>query len=196
MIDHAYLFQSQQRGISDELKLAQKRVTSLKESIEAERKKLDDADGGRHTEMRRELEDKRHAMEQAKLLQREHETDLPNLEAEKARAIEAHEDSQRPILAKKREIEEAEKRLGALNRDRGQQQNAYSPNLPRLLRAIRDDSGFREKPVGPIGNHVRLLKPSWSSILEKQLGSALDAFIVTSKPDHTRLINHMQKTGW
>ncbi len=47
-----------------------------------------------------------------------------------------------------------------------------------------------------MGNHVRLLKPLWSRILEKSFGGALEAFIVTSKEDQLRLSAMMQKVGW
>lgn len=68
--------------------------------------------------------------------------------------------------------------------------------MTRLLAAIRQDDGFQQKPVGPMGNHVRLLKPLWSRILEKSFGGALEAFIVTSKEDQLRLSAMMQKVGW
>lgn len=89
-----------------------------------------------------------------------------------------------------------EDHLNGLVRDRGQQQGAYKPSMPRLITAIRQDEGFLEKPIGPLGNHIRLLKPLWSSILEKSFGGALETFIVTSKRDQSKLSALMQKLGW
>ena len=97
---------------------------------------------------------------------------------------------------KKIEVQNCEERLSNLVKDRGQQQQAYPPNMSRLLSAIRQDDGFQQQPVGPIANHVRLLQPLWSSILEKSFGGALDSFIVTSKDDQLRLSGLMQKVGW
>lgn len=94
------------------------------------------------------------------------------------------------------EIRNCEDRLNTMVRDRGQQQGAYKPSMPRLLNAIRQDEGFLQAPVGPMGNHVRLLKPLWSSVLEKSLGGALDTFIVTNKKDQARLSILMQKVQW
>ena len=167
-------------------------MTSLENEIQTERQKLDDADGGRHAETRKAADDKKTALEEAKQRQREHENEFSNLDAQRARAIEACEASQVPIKAKKLEIEEASRRLDTLRRDRGKQQSAYGPNVQRLLSAIRANTDFIEKPVGPIGQHVRLLKPMWSSILEKQFGGMLDTFIVTSKADQNRLRQLMQ----
>lgn len=68
--------------------------------------------------------------------------------------------------------------------------------MSRLTSAIRQDDGFIQKPVGPLGSHVRLLKPLWSSILEKSFGAALNSFIVTSKQDQSRLSSLMKRVGW
>ena len=93
-------------------------------------------------------------------------------------------------------MKHCEERLESLVRDRGQQQQAYPQNMSRLLSAIRQDDGFQQRPVGPVANHVRLLKPLWSSVLEKSFGGALDSFIVTSKDDQLRLSSMMQRVGW
>lgn len=81
-------------------------------------------------------------------------------------------------------------------KDRGQQQGAYHENMSRLVNAIKEDRGFLQKPVGPVGQHVRLLKPLWSSVLEKSFGGALSSFIVTSKQDQSRLSALMQNVKW
>ena len=93
-------------------------------------------------------------------------------------------------------MKSCEERLQSLMRDRGQQQQAYPPNMSRLLSAIGQDDGFQQRPVGPIANHVRLLEPRWSSVLEKSFGAALDSFIVISKDDQLRLSGIMQRVGW
>ena len=68
--------------------------------------------------------------------------------------------------------------------------------MPRLLHAIQQDDGVLERPVGPMGSHVRLMQPSWSSILEKSFRAGLETFIVTSKQDQSRLSTLTQKVGW
>ena len=100
------------------------------------------------------------------------------------------------MIPKRSEIEQCESRLNNLVRDRGQQQGAYKPTMARLLSAIRQDGGFLQKPIGPLGNHIRLLKPMWSSILERSFGGAMETFIVTSKQDQLKLSAMMKKQGW
>lgn len=126
----------------------------------------------------------------------EHENSIGQLETEKQNADTDYSNSQAPIGAKRTEVREIEERLNNLIKDRGQQQGAYKPSMSRLLNAIRQDDAFLQKPVGPLGNHVRLLKPLWSSVLEKSFGGALETFIVTSKQDQSRLSVLMQNIGW
>ena len=126
----------------------------------------------------------------------EHEKRLGALEDDKRRAETSLEESQGPPRSKKDEVQQCERRLEALIKDRGQRQGAYHNNMQRLLNAIRQDDGFEQQPVGPIGNHVRLLKPMWSSVLEKSFGAALNSFAVTSKQDQSRLLDLMRRTGW
>lgn len=145
---------------------------------------------------RAEIEEKRAEASAAKARLRDHENELPALEDNKFRAERELKDSYEPVKRQRAAVQESEGRLNALVRDRGQQQQAYPPNMTRLLAAIRQDDGFQQKPTGPMGNHVRLLKPLWSSILEKSFGGALEAFVMTSKEDQFRLSAIMQRVGW
>ena len=178
------------------MKQATARVVALQKSIDDEYQRLSDADGGRHVERLQEIEKRKAEAHEAKSTLIAQQNESSNLDERVRHAKQNHEDSKKPIEEKRVAIQGAENRLDRLMRDRGQQQNAYPAAMPRLLSAIRQDDGFREKPVGPIGKHVRLLKPAWSSILERQFGSTLDSFIVTSKSDQDRLSSLMKRIKW
>lgn len=105
-------------------------------------------------------------------------------------------DTKGPIAAKKTDIEKSEERLRGLTRDRGEQRGGFHDRMPMLLRAIQQETSFGRRPVGPVGNHVRLLKPEWSSILETSFGSTLGSFMVTSKRDQSLLSNIMKRVNW
>ncbi|KAF6219298.1 hypothetical protein HO133_005123 [Letharia lupina] len=191
----ALTLHAEQRQISEEIKAADERIKKAESAVREEHQRLSDADGGSHDLRRAEIEEKRAEARAAKARFRDHENELPALEDNRHRAEKDHRESQTPVKDKKIEVQISEERLGSLMRDRGQQQQAYPPNMSRLLSAIRQDDGFQQRPVGPIANHVRLLKPLWSSILEKSFGGALNSFIVTSKDDQIRLSGIMQRIG-
>ena len=70
--------------------------------------------------------------------------------------------------------------------------DAYHPSLQQLLREIDREKRFRERPIGPMGKYIEITKPEWTSILEKQSGSALNGFIVTSQHDQ-RLLSELAR---
>ena len=71
----------------------------------------------------------------------------------------------------------------------------FPDKMPILLREIGRENSFSQKPIGPVGNHVRLLKPEWSSQLEKAFGATLTSFIVTSKRDMEILSRIMKRVN-
>jgi chromosome segregation ATPase len=68
--------------------------------------------------------------------------------------------------------------------------------MPQLLSAIARERSFNQRPVGPVGNHVRLKKPEWSAVIEQSLNNTLNSFIVTSKKDMNILMQIMQRVNW
>lgn len=102
-----------------------------------------------------------------------------------------------PIKRQRVSIQQAEAQLQSLSRDRGQHEGGFHEKMPLLLRAINQASGsFSHLPIGPLGNHVRLLNPKWSSVLENSFGTTLSSFVVTSKRDMTTLSGIMERVGW
>ena len=178
---------SQQRQIQAKIKEARQTKFKTEANIAEEHRRLEDLNGGSHTRRLEEIDEKRQEVDDAKRALLDHDGQLRDLHHAKRLADEAHQESRKPVELKKREVERCNQELENLMRDRGQRHGAYHQNLPRLLRAIQEDNGFQNKPVGPIGHHVRLLKPKWSSVLEKTLGGSLEGFIVTSKADQSRL---------
>ena len=168
----------------------------MKEDIADERRRLAEADGGIHNRRLAEIEQQELASEEATGRYDEHVKCLGGLEAEMKRAQTELEVARGLCDRKRSDVQQSENQLRSLMRDHGQQQGSYHENMPRLLRAIQHDDDFREKPVGPVGNHVRLVKPVWSNILEKSFGATLSSFIVTSKQDQSHLSRLMQRVNW
>ncbi|KAL8663280.1 MAG: hypothetical protein Q9202_004029 [Teloschistes flavicans] len=185
--------QTEQRKIKTHLKASEQQINDSVTAIKDEYRRLEEINGGGNAKRLAEMEEKRTALSDAKARLEDHEAGLRGLKDKQRRAAEDLEQSKSPIPDKRQEIQVCEERLKRLIGDKGKQEGAYHVNLPRLQRAIRDDDGFHPKPVGPIGYHVRLLQPSWSSILEKSLGAALNSFIVTSKGDQARLSSLMSR---
>ncbi|KAL9096432.1 MAG: hypothetical protein Q9165_001429 [Trypethelium subeluteriae] len=177
--------QTQQRNINSHLRTTKLAIDKAEQSIQEEKRRLEDQNGGEHA---RKLDEIQKAKERAAVLKIEFEAhcaELAGLDRSKGDA-EREASEARPAVAQKAQaLENAKSILQNLNNNQGHQNGAYHPNTSNLLRAIQAETRFRERPVGPLGQHIRL-KPSkteWSSIIERTLGGNLSAFVVTSKAD-------------
>jgi len=104
--------------------------------------------------------------------------------------------AQEALREPQQSLEQAKNRLQGLRSKGNQQMAGYHESLQHLLRAINNESRFKQKPVGPMGLHVRLLQPEWSSIIESWFAQALEAFVVTSKHDQNILTELMRRNKY
>ncbi|KIW02792.1 uncharacterized protein PV09_05853 [Verruconis gallopava] len=186
----------QSRSIQSELKAARDNIKRLEKDIEQEKQKIASADNGRHAQ---KMEDIKNAEDQLITLKDEiqqRSSESASMDRDLKNARDEVEDARTALENHKASIESVEKRISAFQRERGNWMAAYSPKLSALLNAINRESRFREKPVGPMGRHIFLLKPKWADILEKQAGAALNAFVVSSKADQTILSEIMRRVDY
>lgn len=187
--------QSAQRDIRGHLDVARTTVAATKVKVEAERKRLEAADGGSQAIRLAGIEAAEKATIEARRILEEHQTELPHIEQAQKSADLKYKDFQRPVDDKAREVETAGTRLHNLRQNHGDAQSGFGPTLSNVLRAVANETRFQEKPIGPIGLHVTLLRPEWSSIIEKVFGGSLNSFVVTSKQDQKLMSDILQRTG-
>lgn len=192
----------QQKG--DERKAQQDHANKKREiekcqaEIEQLRQRQAEADNGIYAEKVRQLEEARNDLEREREAFETYDNNLPSLQEKLQKAHRHHAEVDQRV-AKAREDETRIRNIirslqgGQRNWIDGYQNPA---NLDKLLRAIDSSTAFREKPVGPMGKHIKLLQPAWGRILEKQFGQSLNAFVVTSKADQTRLSSMMRQYNW
>ncbi|OJJ34299.1 hypothetical protein ASPWEDRAFT_173721 [Aspergillus wentii DTO 134E9] len=187
--------QAQQRQIREYVKAAQSRIDVTKQKISEETQRLADLSGGSYTRKQEEVEQARVEVSEARRLYEEHQQESVRLVRESEEAEEEARSAAASVSKKKADIEQAEALLRNLSKDGGPRTSGFHERMPMLLKAIQQERSFSRQPVGPIGHHVSLLKPTWSSILENSLGTTLNSFIVTSKRDMNVLSSVMQRVN-
>lgn len=185
--------QSEQRQIREYLKAAEARIHATQRMIDEENQRLADLSGGSYTRKQEELEEARADAADARTRYEEHQRTTGRLRLELDVARKEVDSAAAPIDGMKADIEQAEILLRSLNKEGGPRISGFHKQMPSLLKAVQQERAFAERPVGPIGHHVTLLKPEWSSILESSLGTTLNSFIVTSKRDMNILSQIMHK---
>ncbi|KFY29597.1 hypothetical protein V494_08642 [Pseudogymnoascus sp. VKM F-4513 (FW-928)] len=180
------------RQIRDFLTASKQKVGKIEKDIAAERQRIENANGGAHAEKLANLTAAQQRASEARQSMLEGADDS-QLQDSHQKALREYEDSKAPLRQKQSEIERCQERLSSITRDAGQQMAGFDPKIPRLLTMIKNDQGFNETPVGPVGLHIRLIKPVWSNALERSIGNVLNGFVVTSKADQQRLSNMMRQ---
>jgi chromosome segregation ATPase len=185
--------QAEQRTIRSALKEAEATIKAKELEIREEEERLAALDGGGAAARLAMLEEAKQAASAAHDAFDAHQAGRSVLDTDLEQAESQLKTHQEPIRRKRAEVDQRKDDLESLSRDRGQQDLAYHRELPNLLRAIQSDPSFAERPIGPLGKHVRLLKPKWSSVLEKSFGATLNSFIVTNKRDMNMLNGIMNR---
>lgn len=184
---------TQERQIKEYMTQSRNTIKRLEKDIKEETERLAGAEGDEHTERLQRLEGLREEVTQAREAQREHASNMTALEKKRNDTQRVSEEARNGLNPLRNAVRQAESQYDVLLRDQGQQLAGYRPNMSALIRAINNETRWRTKPVGPMGLHVRLLKPEWSSIIEKTFGGALEGFVVTGKEDQNMLSKIMKE---
>lgn len=189
-----------ERTAQGDIKMKRKQVDQYQAEIAQLRQRQAEADNGVHAEKQRDLEKAKENSEQKAEQYTTHTTSLPDIQNQLRDALKEKDSVDVKIDRARREEERIQGIIRGLGGNRRDWESAYQfpDKLRNLLKAIANDRRFRDPSnvVGPLGRHVKLVEADWAYILEKQFGSALNGFVVTSKPDQTVLADLMRKCGW
>jgi chromosome segregation ATPase len=192
--------QSDERNAKGDVTMKRKRAVQLRAEIEQHKQRQAEADNGMYAEKQQELEDARADCTQKAEAFAAHGESLPELQR-KSRDMQK-ETAQADQAAERAQKDEdrIKATIRNLKGDSRDWMTAYQnpDKLGNLLKAVAADRRFRDKDnvIGPLGRHVKLIEADWGYILEKSFGSALNGFVVTSKPDQAVLAELMRKSGW
>lgn len=184
----------QHRQIGESLAAAKREVARLRAEIKKEMNRIENMNGGAHAQKLQQLDAAREVVEQARMDLNE-TSDDSNIQRMIENAQADYERSKEPLQAKHKEIEECRERLRRMGQETNQHRNAFDRKIWQLQGMIDQDRGFREKPIGPIGMYITLLKPQWANVIERSIGQNLSGFVCTSKPDQQRLQGMMRRIG-
>lgn len=190
------MWQAQQRQIREYKRAAETRIDETQNKISEETQRLADVSGGSYVRQQEQFEQAQSDADEARKKNEELQQDANRVRQDIEEATKALKSAEGPLFKKKADVQQAENFLQNLTREGGPRNSSYHERLPMLLKAIQQERSFTRPPVGPVGHHVSLLQPKWSSILETSFGATLNSFIVTSKRDMNTLSSIMKRVGW
>ena len=71
----------------------------------------------------------------------------------------------------------------------------YHRNMPRLVQQVQVAHWHGERPVGPLGQFVKLKDPYWARALRAMIGWTMHAWAVTTERDRTQLQRMFKENG-
>lgn len=173
--------------LNDQYKRIKAQIDGLVKRIETETQKLNDGNHEKRTALLKqqkqaELERKKLEKEEAEERDRSVEFDRDVVQVEREIGqLEAKREYYRNAVAN------AESQMAKLRSTKTNRMTAFGTNIPQLLRLIDQDQRWRQKPVGPIGAHLKLKDRKWAPVLESVIGNTLNAFCVTNHHDRNIL---------
>lgn len=188
-------FQAAQRAMKQELTIAREKRKDLDKDIEDERTRLAALNDGSHATLVREVEQAEKSLASVKEESEQHPTLKTPLENARNAADLREAGLRTDSREKQQEFDAANARLQQLQQGNIDSMGGYHRNLKTLLHMIDRERRWRQKPVGPIGTHVKLNKPHWSPLLELFFGAQLNNFVVTSKEDRDLLLGLVKTSG-
>jgi len=189
--------QTQQRDVKGQLDIAKKTVGKIQEDVDTERKRLEAADGGNHARQMQEIEQAEADLAEAHRRFVEHPNAKEQLDRDQNTIELKLSDAKTAQRQKNDDVERAQAALRQLNAGQPAPLAAYHQSIHAVLREIDRERRWKSKPIGPLAEHVRLLKPEWSSALEMTIGkNTLEGFIVETKTDQVLLSGIFKRIAW
>lgn len=189
--------QTEQRDVKRQLDAAKRAVAKAQEEVNTERSRLEAADGGNHARQLQNIEQAEAVLAEAHRKLEEHPNAKNQLDRNKSIAETKLRDAKNAQRQKSDDVEKAEATLRQLSAGQPRPLSAYHATIHALLKAIDQERRWSAKPIGPVAEYIRLLKPEWSSAIEMTLGKGtLEAFIVENKADQVKLSAIMKRVGW
>lgn len=185
---------SERKNIARDLKQQRNDVDSCKQALNAEERRLAELDGGGAARRIRELDELRTEAEAATNALDRHRHAKAGLVKDCEDAKEAVDKAQEEYDAQKQRFDDRKNELQRAMQQESGQDTKFHDKMPALLAAMAKTQ-FRERPIGPIGKHIKLLHSDWSYILETIFGNTLSGFVVSYKDDQTSLLNLARKYG-
>lgn len=178
------------------LKATNKQIEEYQHQIDEEARRLAVHTQARHEEVQRKLEDARGAVTAAELALKEIIDEKRALTAQcEASKLEGMAADERRVGLQGK-IAECEQMI---ERCRQREKDALAPygrNIKGLLESIAGMRWQGDKPLGPLGVHVKAREPEkWGDLLRNQLGSYLTAFAVTDARDRNTLKKLLVESG-
>lgn len=182
--------QQEQKNVEGQLKARNREKKTIEKEIAEEEQRLNEANDGGAARRQQERDEAQKAVEKVRAEYNDHHSKKAEVESDHQAKTASMNQKYNAKVAAEKSVDEARERLNqARNIDERMNFDAYRRGTDKLLQLISRETRWQSPPLGPLGRHVKLLKPEWAPIIEAMFGKTLNGFLVTSKHDLNLLSN-------
>ncbi|KAI0338901.1 P-loop containing nucleoside triphosphate hydrolase protein [Trametopsis cervina] len=191
-------YKNDERVMNDDMQRLNLLITSLKQQINEEAKRIENFSQGKREETERKLQE---AIEDCKTA----EADLETLLTERTRLVTEQEQAkvkganiQQEVERQggiKSQIDDLTRQLGLIDQRERTKLAPFGTNLDQVLDEIPNLRWHGQQPVGPLGQFVKVRDPRWAPILRVRLGGGMGMFAITDPKDRQQLDQLLKRCG-
>lgn len=182
--------------MDNSLKATKKQIEEYQQQINEEARRLAVNTQARHDEVQRNLERARDSVSQAEIALQELLDEKRRLSSQCDATKQEGEAAERRRGELQSKIQECEQMIERCKHREMDALAPYGKNIKQLLEKIAGMRWVGDKPLGPLGVHVKARDPEkWGDLLRNQLGSYLTAFAVTDARDRNTLKKLLVDSG-
>lgn len=181
--------------MSDEIDRINKLIDENTATIEAETEKTKRFEQGRQEEALRKLE-------QANERCTATEAELVGINEERQKLVQEQTDikaqgqvAEQELTAVQTQIEAITAQLRLINDRERTKLAPFGTNLDRVLAQIPQMQWHGQKPVGPLGQFVKVRDSKWAPLLRARLGGGMSMFAITDPRDRQQLDSLLKRNG-
>ncbi|KAJ8099893.1 hypothetical protein POJ06DRAFT_254816 [Lipomyces tetrasporus] len=179
--------QNDERDMATRIAAHRTKIAISDKKIADEQKRLSELDGGRRAKLDQSHTDGQNRLQQLRMDLEQATADGRRMQNEKELHKVEVDAALNKLNNKQHELNDVQSRIGRLQSHQQKYWAVFGQGIDNVLRAIERESRFVQKPVGPIGSHIRMKQPEWGPILEAYFNRTLDSFAVTCKEDEELL---------
>ncbi|SPO20437.1 related to DNA repair protein rad18 [Ustilago trichophora] len=189
-------FVAQERELNDKIIDINKGIERYEEQIREETAKLAHDGKARRQKLEEERQSKQRERQELQDETVDKEEQLRELDAKISEVSRRADDESERLQRLRDEYQTNSSRLTQLRESSKNRLTAFGgPKVPALLQAINNEAGWRSRPLGPLGTHVKLKDMRWQRVLESVMGNNLNSFFVSNHADRLRLKKIMDRIG-
>lgn len=183
--------------INQRAKKALKEIELYSKQIAEEEKKLADEKSGKRLELENNISNLHAQIERGQDRAKDLETSITSGDATietKLAEIGQKEQHMQTLI---HDQQTAQTTMNACQRQLRDKYDAFGNNIPRVLDAIQRGPWKGERPIGPIGQYVKLRDRKWVDLVKIAVGNHMSTWIVTDAQDQKSLreiLNANQKS--